>query len=186
MNPLYAKHYAELVAQWLSNEDPANAAYYAANYARFAAVLDQLDRAIRTDQTTVPEQDRRLLTYHDSWAYWAREYGWTVVGAVQPSDFAEPSAKDVADLITQIRAEQVPAVFGSEVFPSDTLEQIARESGAAFIDKLSDDEPPFATDDPRHTYVGMVVEDMKILFQALGGSAETVAAVPAANTFGRD
>ena len=77
----------------------------------------------------MPEESRKLLTYHDSWAYWAREYGFDVIGAVQASDFSDPSPRDVADLIDQVRAEQVPAVFGSEVFPSPVLEQIAREIG---------------------------------------------------------
>ena len=78
---------------------------------------------------TVPEANRKLLTYHDSWAYWAREYGFEVIGAVQASDFSDPSAREVAELIDQIRAQHVPAVFGSEVFPSTVLEQIASEAG---------------------------------------------------------
>ena len=49
-------------------------------------------------------------------AYFADRYGITVVGAAQPEDFSEPSAKEVADLITQIQTEGIPAVFGSEVF----------------------------------------------------------------------
>ena len=186
MNPKYALRYAELVRGWLSENDAPNAGYYAANYEKFAAVLTRLDEAIRKDHATVPEQNRKLLTYHDSWAYWAREYGWTVIGAAQPSDFKEPSAKEVANLIKQIKDEGVPAIFGSEVFPSKTLETIAKESGAKFEDKLSDDEPPFAVNDRRHTYVGMVVvQDMKILFTRLGGTAETLAAVPVENSFER-
>ena len=67
----------------------------------------------RTDwplSQTVPPANRKLLTYHDSWAYWARLYGYTVVGAAQPSDFKEPSAKEVADLINQVRDEGVHEV----------------------------------------------------------------------------
>ena len=141
------------------------------------------DEAIRADNVTVPEDNRKLLTYHDSWAYWAREYGWDVVGAIQPSDFSEPSAQEVADLITQIEEEGLPVIFGSEVFPSDVLETIADESGATFEDALSDDDPPGETGDPQHTYVGMVVEDMRIMFTSLGGTADTVAEVPVENTF---
>jgi manganese/iron transport system substrate-binding protein len=183
MNPLYALRYAELTRDWLSENDPENADYYAANYEAFKAVIEQLDAAIRADQATVPEGNRRLLTYHDSWAYWAREYGWEVVGAVQPSDFSEPSAQDVAELIEQIRELGVPVVFGSEVFPSDTLATIARESGAEFEEKLSDDEPPGDIDDENHTYVGMLVENMRIMFTRLGGSADNVMNVPVGNTF---
>ena len=120
---------------WFSEADPANADYYAANY---ETLKDSPRRARQHDRArrsaSVPAENRKLLTYHDSWAYWARRYGFTVIGAVQASDFSDPSPQDVARLIDQIRAEQVPAVFGSEVFPSPVLEQIARESGREFVD----------------------------------------------------
>lgn len=183
MNPLYALKYADLVRGWLSDNDPANKDYYQANYDKYAKVLNDLDAAIQKDQQTVPAQNRKLLTYHDSWAYWARQYGWTVIGAAQPSDFKEPSAKEVADLITQIKAEKVPAIFGSEVFPSKTLETIAKETGATFEDHLRDDEPPGKIDDPGHTYVGMVVDDMKIMFERLGGHAVETAKINPENVF---
>ncbi|MGD9934040.1 MAG: metal ABC transporter substrate-binding protein [Dehalococcoidia bacterium] len=185
MNPLYALRYAELMRDWLSENDPDNASYYSANYDAFQAVIDQLHAAIEKDSQTVPPANRKLLTYHDSWAYWARLYGYTVVGAAQPSDFKEPSAKEVADLIKQVRDEGVPVVFGSEVFPSGVLETIAKESGAEFEEKLSDDEPPGDVDAENHTYVGMLVENMRIMLTRLGGNADTVAEVPIANTFGK-
>jgi manganese/iron transport system substrate-binding protein len=183
MNPLYAKKYAQLTAQWLGENDAANKAYYDANLAAFEAAIDKLDAAIKTATATVPEGNRKLLTYHDSWAYWAREYGWTVVGAIQPSDFAEPSAKDVADLIDEIKKEGVPAIFGSEVFPSPVTEQIARETGAQYVTKLSDDEPPGAVDAPEHTYIGMLVFDMREMIPALGGSAAAFDNFEVANTY---
>lgn len=182
MDPQYALQYADLVRQWLGENDPRNRDYYQANFDRYAAVLRQLDAAIAHDQQSVPPGNRKLLTYHDSWAYWARRYGWQVIGAIQPSDLKEPSAREVADLIQQIRQEQVPAIFGSEVFPSKTLATIARESGAIFEERLRDDEPPGAANDPRHTYVGMLVEDMQIMFARLGGAATETAQVPVANT----
>jgi manganese/iron transport system substrate-binding protein len=185
MDPAYALRYAELTAGWLAENDPDNRDYYRRNLARFADVLKRLDAAIRVDQATVPPQNRKLLTYHDSWAYWARRYGWTVIGAAQPSDFKEPSAQEVGDLVAQVKKEAVPAVFGSEVFPSKTLESIARESGAKFEDRLRDDEPPGAIDDPGHTYVGMVVEDMKIMLAALGGNATETSKIAVVNTFER-
>lgn len=185
MNPLYAKKYAQLTAGWLGENDPANKAYYDGNLASFEAVIDKLDAAIKTASATVPEKNRKLLTYHDSWAYWAREYGWTVVGAIQPSDFAEPSAKDVADLIDEIKQQGVPAVFGSEVFPSPVTEQIARETGAKYITKLSDDEPPGAVNAPEHTYVGMLVFDMREMIPALGGSAAAFDNFDVTNTYTR-
>jgi ABC-type Zn uptake system ZnuABC Zn-binding protein ZnuA len=169
MNVKYAERYAELLAGWFGEADPANKPAYDANLAAFRTRLDQLDTMIRTAVETVPVANRKLLTYHDSWAYWAREYGFTVIGAVQASDFSDPSPQEVGRLIQQIRAEKVPAVFGSEVFPSPVLEQIARESGAAFVDQLRDDEPPGAAQSGEHTYLGMLKKDMQVMIGALGG-----------------
>ena len=183
MNPQYARKYAELVAGWLGDNDSANKSYYQDNLAAYEKVLDRLDNAIRAATLTVPEKNRKLLTYHDSWAYWARQYGWTVIGAIQPSDFSEPSAQDVAGLIDQIKAEGVPAIFGSEVFPSPVTEQIARETGATFINKLSDDEPPGDAGAPEHTYVGMMAFDMQQMMPALGGGDAPFQNFPVQNTY---
>jgi ABC-type Zn uptake system ZnuABC Zn-binding protein ZnuA len=169
MDVKYALRYAELIRDWFSEMDPPNATDYAANFAAYKARLDQLDGLIRQGVASVPEANRKLLTYHDSWAYWAREYGFKVIGAVQASDFSDPSPQEVANLIDQIKAENVPAVFGSEVFPSPVLEQIAKESGAKFVDELRDDEPPGDQNAPEHTYLGMVKNDMEVMIGALGG-----------------
>ncbi len=183
MNVLYARDYAELMRDWFSEADPANAGYYSSNFDALAVRLDDLDRRIREGVQTVPEQDRKLLTYHDSWAYWAREYDFEVIGAVQASDFSDPSPQEVARLIDQIKAQKVPAVFGSEVFPSPILDQIARESGAELVDALRDDEPPGEPGAPAHTYLGMLQKDMTIMMEALGGSAEAFADMPVADSF---
>jgi ABC-type Zn uptake system ZnuABC Zn-binding protein ZnuA len=92
-----------------------------------------------------------------------------VIGAIQPSDFAEPTAQDVAGLIDQIREAEVPAIFGSEVFPSPVLEQIASETGAEYIDDLRDDDLPGENGDPDHSYLGLMVFDFRTFMGALGG-----------------
>jgi len=174
MSVPYARRYAELMRDWFSDADPANAAYFAANFETYAARLDALDTRIRAAVATVPPENRKLLTYHDSWAYWAREYGFEVIGAIQASDFSDPSPRDVARLIDQVRAEAVPEVFGSEVFPSPVLEQIARESGATFVDALRDDEPPGDASSAEHTYLGMLRNDMVVMIDALGGDGSAI------------
>jgi ABC-type Zn uptake system ZnuABC Zn-binding protein ZnuA len=168
-NPPYAQRYAEIVKETLSELDPANADAYGTNYDAFEARLDELDRLVREVTATVPAENRKLLTYHDSFPYFAREYGWTVIGAIQPSDFAEPTAQEVAGLIDQIREEQVPAIFGSEVFASPVLEQIAAETGAAYIDDLRDDDLPGENGDPEHSYLGLMAFDFRTFMGALGG-----------------
>ena len=174
INHLYALRYAELIQGQLARQDPANADYYAANLARFRDRTMQLDEGIKAVIQTIPAGQRKLLTYHDSWAYFAKRYGMTVIGAVQPSDFKEPSAREVAQLINQIKREKVPAVFGSEVYPSKVLEQIAREGGATFVDKLRDDQLPGRPGEASHTYFGMMLENMRSMVSALGGNVDAL------------
>jgi ABC-type Zn uptake system ZnuABC Zn-binding protein ZnuA len=174
LNPQYAMRYATLVRDELIKLDPKNKAVYEQNSAQFLKKLEALDQAIKEAAQTIPQNNRRLLTYHDSWPYFSRRYGFQVIGAVQPSDFADPSPREVVRLIEQIRREKVPAVFGSEVFPSPVLEQIAREAKSRYIDKLRDDELPGKPGEAQHSYVGMMIENMTIMFEALGGSTEAL------------
>ena len=173
-NPMLTKEYATLIHEQLVELDPDNADYYDTNYDALVERLDDLAAAMEIATATVPEENRKLLTYHDSWAYWAPDYGFTVVGAIQPSDFAEPSAQEVADLIDQVNEENIPAIFGSEVFPSDVLETIAAETGAEYVDDLRDDDLPGEPGDDLHSYIGLMVNNMKIMLPALGGDASAM------------
>ena len=183
INVPYALNYAELAQAKLAELVPDQADYFAENLTRYTDVLNRLDAAIMEGVQTIPEQNRKLLTYHDSYAYFARRYGMTVIGAAQPSDFSEPSASEVAGLIDQIREEQIPAVFGSEVFPSDVLEQIASETGATYVDELRDDDPPGEPGSPEHTYVGMMLKNMSLMIPALGGTIEAFAGIEPYDTW---
>jgi ABC-type Zn uptake system ZnuABC Zn-binding protein ZnuA len=168
-NPPYAKEFAEIVRDELSELDPEGSPTFEENFDAFAERVDALDAAVRSATETVPEEDRKLLTYHDSFPYFAREYGWEVVGAIQPSDFAEPTPQEIVGLIEQIRAEGLPAIFGSEVFPSPVLEQIAAETDATYVDDLRDDDLPGEAGDPDHSYLGLMVFDFSTIVGALGG-----------------
>lgn len=169
-DPLLALRYAELVADQLAELDPANAAYYSGNLDEFRMRVQALDEGVTAAVATIPLANRKLLTYHDSWAYFAGRYGMEVVGAVQPSDFSEPSVREVIRLIDQIKELGIPAVFGSKVFSSDVLETIAKEAGARFIDELADDDLPGGPGDPRHSYLGLMLQNMEIMIPALGGN----------------
>ena len=186
MNPMNALRYAEIVRDTLARRDPGNAEYYDQNYAAFKVRIQSMDNAIKKTIDTIPEDNRKLLTYHDSFAYFAPRYGMTVIGAIQPSDFSEPSARDVADLITQIKQEKVPAVFGSEVFPSPILEQIAKESGAKYVSDLRDDDLPGAPGDAKHSYFGLIVEDVRIMADVLGGNPSLIENFDVSNVPGQD
>lgn len=170
--PHLALRYAELIRDELVVLDSANADYYNENFEKMKSRIEDLDRRIAEAVETIPPGNRKLLTYHDSFPFFGSRYGMEIIGAVQPSDFTEPSAREVARLIDQVRDTGVPAIFGSEVFPSPIMEQIAREGGAEFIDQLRDDDLPGGPGDPRHTYLGLMLENMEIMVPALGGSTE--------------
>ena len=170
-NPPMAECYAQIAASVMSKADPVNAGYYMGNYTRFAAKVDLLDRLMVEATAGMPAQNRVLLTYHDAYAYFAAHYGWKVIGAIQISSFEDPSPKEVAGLVKQIEAEKVPAVFGSEVFPSPVLQQLAKETGAKYVDKLRDDDLPGVPGGPDHSYLGLMKFDLVTLVENLGGDA---------------
>jgi ABC-type Zn uptake system ZnuABC Zn-binding protein ZnuA len=172
LNVAYARNYAQLITDQLVQMDPDNADYYQSRFATLAARMDQLDQAIFGAVESLPLNNRKLLTYHDSWAYFGRRYGMDVIGAIQPSDFSEPSPREVAALIDQVRANNVPAIFGSEVYPSRVLEVIGRETGAQYVSSLRDDDLPGDPGSATHTYLGMMLEDMRTMFGALGGRTD--------------
>ena len=182
-DPLLALRYAELVAEQLAELDPANTDYYASNLEEFRHRIDSLDQGISAAVATIPEPNRKLITYHDSWAYFALRYDMEVIGAVQPSNFSEPSVKEVAQLIDQLRELNVPAVFGSEVFRSDVLETIAKEAGARFIDELADDDLPGVPGDASHSYLGLMLQNLEIMIPALGGNADSLAGIDSSPVF---
>jgi ABC-type Zn uptake system ZnuABC Zn-binding protein ZnuA len=178
-NPPMAKQYARVVADKLKRRDPANAGTYRANFERFAAKVDELDAAMVQATRTVPRPE--LLTYHDAYAYFARHYGWKVIGAIQVSSFEDPSPKEVGDLIGQVKAVGVPAIFGSEVFPSPVLAQIGREAGVRYVDVLRDDDLPGQPGQPEHSWLGLMRFNFVTMVQNLGGDASALAAVEVEN-----
>ena len=153
----------------MSEVDPDGATDYAANYDEFTECVNSLDEAMRAAFDTIPPENKLLLTYHDAYAYFADNYGFEVIGAIQPADFGDPSPQEVADLIDQIEAEGVPAIFGSEVFPSPVLDQIAAETGGTYVDTLRDDDLPGAPGDPDHSWVGLMRSNYITMTEALGG-----------------
>jgi ABC-type Zn uptake system ZnuABC Zn-binding protein ZnuA len=162
------------IAATLSELDPEGEGAYAENAATARGELEELDARIREAVETIPEQHRTLVVYHDAWSYFARDYGLEMVTAVQPDDFSDPSAAEVRDLIDLLRDEEVPALFGSEVFPSDVLDVIAEEAGAAYVADLADDVLPGEPGDEEHSYLGLMRRNATVIVEGLGGDASAL------------
>lgn len=173
-SPRYVIAYARLIADDLAERDPVNAGEYRANLEGYEQQVDGLDKAMQSSFATIAVTKRKLLTYHDAYAYFAKDYGFEVIGAIQPSSFAEPSPKQVADLIEQVNQLGVPAIFGSEVFPSPVLEQIGREANVRYVDELLDDDLPGVPGDPEHSLIALLRFNYATLTEALGGDASAL------------
>ena len=183
LNVPYAMKFANLTRDKLIEKDPTNADYYKGNTDRYIAKLKHLDEGIMQAVQSVPEQNRKLLTYHDSWAYFAPRYGMAVIGAVQPSDFGQPTPREVANLIDQIKAENLPTIFGSEVFPAEVVDQIANEANVQIVGTLSDDNLPGDPGDLQNSYVGMMLENMKNMLVPLGGNVSALSSITPDDTY---
>ena len=176
-NPPMVMNMLTVIRDVLAKIDPANVDAYDENYVKASQIVEALDVAMAEATKTIPVRNRKLLTYHDAYAYFALHYDFDVIGAIQPQSFEEPSPQDIAQIIEQVRTEKVPAVFGSEVFPSPVLEQIGKETGARYVDTLRDDDLPGKTGDLEHSWAGLMKQNFVTMVEALGGDATALKAV---------
>lgn len=176
-NPPNVLPYLSTIRNVLVNADPANIDKYDENYVIASRLVMNLDEAMKVSTETIPANDRNLLTYHDAYAYFARHFGYEVIGAIQPQSFEEPSPSDIAALIDQVKSKKVKAVFGSEVFPSPVLEQIGKETGVRYIDVLRDDDLPGEPGEADHSWAGLMKFNYITIVEALGGDATALKAV---------
>lgn len=154
----------------LTRIDPDGADIFRANTDRLLATLRELDGTIQAAINTIPADNRVLVTFHDAWTYFARDYGMEYAVAVQGRDYTDPSAQAVRNLIDQIVMLNVVAVFGSAVFPSDVLKVIAEETGATYVTGLSDDLFPDVLGDTP-TFADLMRYNATIIVDGLGGDA---------------
>lgn len=155
-DPRNARAAALAIARAMAAADPAHAAGYRARGAAYAARVTRLDAAIARCLSAVPAADRKIVTDHDAFGYFARRYGIRIVGAVIPSQTteAQASAGEVAALVRTIRREQVRAVFPESSVNAKLARAIAAQAGArADLELYGDTLGP--RDSRGGTYVGM-------------------------------
>ena len=165
-----ARIYVANIRDGLTVADPAGKAVYDANAQAYLAKLDDLENEVRTAIATIPADRRKIITTHDAFGYFGVAYGMSFIAPEGVSTESEPSAKDVARIIRQIKKQKIPAVFLENVSDPRLIEQIARETGAAIGGKLYSDalsEP----NGPAATYIDMMRHNVRELAKALGGPA---------------
>lgn len=125
----YAKEYVARIREALSEVDPEGRAGYAANAQRYLAELDQTDAYIRTQIATIPPAQRKLVTFHDAFPYFARAYGLELAGFVVRAPGREPSARDIKELGEVLQSEGVKTVFKEPQLNAKLLDRAAKDAG---------------------------------------------------------
>jgi zinc/manganese transport system substrate-binding protein len=161
-----AKIYVRNIRDALDAADPANAATFEANAARYLAELDALDHDVKESMARIPPERRKLITTHDAFGYLAAAYGIAFIAPSGVSTETEPSARDIARIIDQIKAEKIPAVFLENISDDRLIGRIASETGAKvggtlYSDSLTDEKGPAPT------YIALVRHNIKALTGAL-------------------
>ena len=159
----------EAIRNALVGVDPNNATTYALNADTYLAKLQTLDAFIVEAVAQLPEERRKLVTTHDTFGYFARQYGFEIIGTALGSvstEVADPSAGDLAELVEAIRAAGVPAVFTENVANPSLMETIARETGAELAPTLFTDALGEPGSDGA-TYLDMVRYNVTTIVTAL-------------------
>jgi zinc/manganese transport system substrate-binding protein len=161
-----AEIYVANIRDGLIAADPAGEKIYRANAAAYLAKLDKLDAEIKAAIDQIPAARRKIITSHDAFGYFGQAYGVEFIAPEGLSTDAEPSARDFAKLIGQIRREKIPAVFFENVADPRLLRQIAQETGARIGGALYSDALS-RRDGPAATYIDMMRNNVRELTRAL-------------------
>jgi zinc/manganese transport system substrate-binding protein len=162
-----AEKYVANIRDALVAADPADAEVFRQNAKTYLAKLGALDGEVRQAISQIPESRRRMISTHDAFGYLAARYGIEFIAPVGVSTEAEPSARDIAKIIAQVKAEHIPAVFLERIGDPRLMRRISEETGAKvggtlYSDSLTDEkgEAP--------TYIDMVRHNIRTLTSALG------------------
>jgi zinc/manganese transport system substrate-binding protein/manganese/iron transport system substrate-binding protein len=157
--------YLPKIVDALSTLDPAHRSTFEANAASYGKQLDDLDAELKTEVATIPPANRKLVTFHDAFPYFARHFGFDLVGVVLPNVGQEPTASDLAALVEKVKAAHVKAVFSEAQFNPKLAQTLADEAGIGqVVTTLYNDAlgPP-----PADSYPGMMRWNVQHIVEAL-------------------
>jgi zinc/manganese transport system substrate-binding protein len=162
-----AKIYVANISDALGAADPANNEAYRANAKTYLVKLDALDREVREAIAQIPQNRRKVISTHDAFGYLAAAYGIEFIAPLGVSTESEASARDMARIITQIRASKIPAVFLENISDPRLIRRISAETGAKVGGTLYSDSLTGEKGDAP-TYIDMVRHNIRALTSALG------------------
>lgn len=166
MSAAHGVTYVEKIRDGLIQVDPDSKDSYTANAAAYSKQLLALNDELKQQAQTIPEAQRKIVTNHDAFPYFANEYGFTLVGNVLRNPESEPSAGDLAQLVTVIRAQNVKAVFSESQFSPKLTQSISEEAGVKVIANLYTDTLGAANSNVT-SYIEMLRYDMQTIVDAL-------------------
>lgn len=157
LDPTRVITYVANIRDGLIAADPPGAETYRANAERYIAQLNDLDRAIAAEVARIPPADRKLVTNHESFGYYADRYGFRIIGTIVPSvsSGASPSAQQLARLTERVRATGAKVIFLETGANPQLAEQLARETGIQVVTDLYTHSLS-AADGPAPTYLAMM------------------------------
>ena len=161
-----AKIYVANIRDALAAADSADAAAFRANADRYLAELDTLDAEVRAAVAQIPADRRKVISTHNAFGYFAAAYGIEFIAPSGVSTENEPSARDIAAIITQIKADKIPAVFLENISDDRLIRRIAAETGARVGGTLYSDSLT-GEKGPAPTYIDLVRHNIKALTSAL-------------------
>ncbi|MCF2969832.1 zinc ABC transporter substrate-binding protein [Synechococcus sp. Nb3U1] len=161
----------ERIRQELTELAPTEAAFFQANAAAYQAALKELHTWIAEQIQTIPPPNRALVTTHDAFAYYTQTYGLTMGGSlIGLSTEEQPSAQTVAQLVREIRALQVPAIFAETTLNPALIQTVAAEAGVQVAEQELYSDSLGEAGSGAETYLEMMRLNTLAIVNALGGS----------------
>ncbi|MDA9467846.1 metal ABC transporter substrate-binding protein [Bradyrhizobium sp. CCBAU 53415] len=161
-----AKIYVTDIAKALAGAVPSEADYFRTQAEAYLEKLETLDREVRDAVAKIPPERRKVISTHDAFGYFAAEYGIRFIAPLGVSTETEPSARDIAAIIGQIKAQKIPAVFLENISDDRLIRRIAAETGARVGGTLISDSLT-GEKGTAPTYIDMVRHNIKALTSAL-------------------
>lgn len=161
-----AKIYVTDIANALAAVAPDDAEFFRARAKAYLETLETLDSEVREAVARIPLERRKVISTHDAFGYFSAEYGIQFIAPLGVSTETEPSARDIAAIIGQIKAQKIPAVFLENISDDRLIRRIAAETGAKVGGTLISDGLT-GEKGPAPTYIDMVRHNIKALISAL-------------------